>query len=187
MSPRYVNHFKISRSRRTFLPHRRVLLLAASGLVIVALLSFAHASSPSQATDVQARTEFSAAFKLVRSASLAGATNAELSSLTQQLNAALRMMNDAAILDKEGRGGDAEGLRSRALTILNNVSAQATSLQAQAGQRAFQQRALAYSLASIMAGFVVLGYHYGLKAYRRYRIARTMSMRFRVNPNANKK
>lgn len=155
--------------------------------MIVAALSFTQASSPSQVTDVQARAEFAAAFKLVHSANLAGATNPELSNLTQQLNAASRLLDEANMLDKQGRSADANTLRAQAISLLDTIPTQASNLQAQAEQRSFQERALAYLLAPIMAGFVVLAYHYAGKAYWRYRIARTMGMRIKVKPNANKK
>jgi hypothetical protein len=137
-------------------------------------------------TGVQARAEFAAAFKVVQSANLAGATNSELSNLTQQLNAALRLLDEADMLDKQGKSGDADQLRAQAVSILGTIPIQARSVQSQAERRAFQERALAYLLAPIVAAFAVLVYHYGRKAYRRYRIARTMTFRVKVTPDAKK-
>jgi len=148
------------------------------------MLSFAYATSPAQVTGPQARSEFAAAFEVVHSANLAGATNAELSNLTLQMNAALRLMDKADILDKQGRSGDATRLRAEAISLLDTIQTQATNLQAKAQQRASQEQALAYLLAPILAGLVVLAYHEGRKIYKRYRVARMMDMGVKVKPNA---
>lgn len=155
--------------------------------MIVATLSFARATSPTQVTGPQAQSEFAAAFKVVHSANLAGATNAELSNITLRMNAALRLMDNADILDKQGKSQDAARLRAEAISLLATIPTQATNLQAKAEQRTSQEQALAYLLAPILAGLVVLAYYYGGKAYKRYRVARMMGMGVKVKSNANKK
>jgi hypothetical protein len=155
--------------------------------VVVATLSFAGATSPTQVTGPQARSEFAAAFEVVQSANLAGATNAELSNLTLRMNAALRLMDNADILDKEGRSQDGARLRAEAISFLDTIPTQATNLQAKAEQRTSQERVLAYLLAPILAGLVVVAYHYGRRGYKRYRVARMMYMGVKVKSDANKK
>jgi hypothetical protein len=187
LGARYIN-YKLSRSSNKTLNYQRAPLIITIGLVaIVMLAGLAYAFSPSQATEQQARSDFAAAFKLLHSANVAGATNPELSNLTQQLNAALKMIDDSEVLDKQGKAADANALRSQAISLLNTVPKEAADLRASAEQRTSQERILTYLLAPIMAGLVVLAYHYGGKAYRRYRIARTMGMKVKVKPNAKNK
>ena len=123
----------------------------------------------------------------MRLANLAGAANPELSNLTKQLNEALKLIDNSEMLDQQGRGADADALRSQAISLLAAMPTEAANLQTRVEQRAAQEKLLSYLLAPIMAGLVVLAYHFGGRVYQRYRVARTMSMKVRVKPNANKK
>jgi hypothetical protein len=163
------------------------MVVVTISLALVATLALVHSSFPLQVTDVQVRSNFAASFKAVQSANLAGATNSELSNLTQQLNAALKLIDNSELLDQQGRGADADALSSQAISLLGAIPTEAANLRARAEQRTAQERLLSYLLVPIIAGLVVLAYHFGGRAHQRYRVARTMSMKVRVKPNANKK
>jgi hypothetical protein len=157
-------------------------------LFLIGIIAVAHATYPRQEpTGQDVSSKLFETVRVVQAANLAGATNNELSGSVEKLNEALRLIESANELQKRGQLSDANNAAQEALQILSNVQSEALSLQEKAQTRSQQQRLLTYALAPIMAFLSVLIYHYGGRAYRRYRVTKTMNMRVTVKPNARKK
>ncbi len=166
---------------------RLIIVVAVAILFLVGIIAFAQATTPKQLPPTQdAQSKLLETVKLVQSANLAGASNAELSKSVEKLNEALRLIESANQLEKQGQLSDANNATQQALQILSSVQSEAVALQEKAQARTQQQRLLTYALAPLMAILTVLVYHYGGQAYRRYRVAKTMNMRVRVRPNVKK-
>jgi hypothetical protein len=154
----------------------------------MAFLAMAQAPSlQAQALTQDARAKFLQTFTLLQAADVAGATNQELSASVQKLNRALQLLNSADQLEKQGQSKAAGDNVQQAEQLLNATQSDAVALQAQAQSRRQQQNIITYALAPIMAFLTALLYHYGGRAYRRYRVTRTMKMRVRVKPTESKK
>ena len=165
----------------------RVPAIIIVALGLIALTAIAQTATLQAQTIQDARAKLLETFTLVRAANIAGATNQELSGSVQKLNQALQLLDSADQLGKQGQSAAASSYVQQAEQLLSTVQSDAVALQTKAQNRSQQQKLMTYALAPIMAFLTTLIYYYGGRAYRRYRITKTMNMRVRVKPTGAKK
>lgn len=166
-----------------------ILLIVSALFVSSALVSAPPILATSEQSDTlreiqNAEQRFREAFAAVREAEAAGAEENQIAVLTERLNTALNLIEQAKQGYAQGNSTNTDEAATQATYLCSQLKGEANQLRDAALTNSRYTKILLFSMVPVAALIVTLCVHYGLKWWRRSEVERVMKMEIKEREGA---